>query len=165
MTQGNNNNNACPSGDYRCSAQPGYDGPTGNGGPTPSSGGGGGGGSCADLDSRCASWVPKGYCAAGWTLSGQSIHDVVCPESCGACGSSSTDRLTSNQGCMASGLCLTSASGQYTACMQDDANIVVYASGKRPLWASNTQYAAPAPSKLCMQGDGNLVGESEAVGA
>jgi hypothetical protein len=53
-----------------------------------------------------------------------------------------------------SGQRLVSTDGQYVMVMQGDGNLVVYAPGNRPIWASGTGVGG---SDLTMQGDGNLV--------
>jgi hypothetical protein len=49
---------------------------------------------------------------------------------------------------------LVSGDGQYVLAMQTDGNLVMYAPGGRPLWASGTSVGG---SDLEMQTDGNLV--------
>jgi hypothetical protein len=41
--------------------------------------------------------------------------------------------------------------------MQNDANLVIYDSHDRSVWASNTQHKGSPPYCLVMQNDGNLV--------
>lgn len=64
------------------------------------------------------------------------------------------DRLYGGQ-MLARGAGLASSNGQYTLTMQLDGNLVLYDSGNRPLWASNTD--GMAVQKCSMQNDGNLV--------
>jgi CHAP domain len=55
---------------------------------------------------------------------------------------------------LGSGQRLVSANGQYVLVMQGDGNLVEYAPGNRPIWASGTNAAG---SVVRMQSDGNLV--------
>ena len=47
--------------------------------------------------------------------------------------------------------------GPYHLIMQNDANLVIYDTYNRPVWASNTQHNGTPPHRLVMQNDGNLV--------
>jgi hypothetical protein len=69
---------------------------------------------------------------------------------------SKPDRLTAGQGLIA-GQSITSADGRFTFTLQTDANLVLYAPGNKPLWASNTSTHKVYPWYIAMQGDGNLV--------
>ena len=57
---------------------------------------------------------------------------------------------------MSAGKYLHSPSGQYTLVMQTDGNLVIYTSGGKPVWASNTN-GTGNNNTLVMQTDGNLV--------
>ncbi|MDR0955770.1 MAG: hypothetical protein LBM73_01430 [Candidatus Nomurabacteria bacterium] len=65
-----------------------------------------------------------------------------------------SNRLLAGQG-MSNGQYLRSSDWRYTAVMQSDGNLVVYAAGGRPVWSSNT--APRVGSVIWMQNDNNLV--------
>lgn len=67
---------------------------------------------------------------------------------------SSTPALSAGE-TLRSGQSLWSADGAYEAVVQGDGNFVVYAPGRKPIFASGTNGVGPAT--LAMQGDGNLV--------
>jgi surface antigen len=60
--------------------------------------------------------------------------------------------LRAGQG-LSRGQTLSSADGRYRLVMQNDANLVLYAPGNRPIWATGSRGGA----WTVMQGDGNLV--------
>ena len=64
------------------------------------------------------------------------------------------DRLQPGEGLIFGGT-LVSGDGRFTVILQADGNLVLYAPGTRPLWASNT--ADPTVWDAVMEGDGNLV--------
>jgi hypothetical protein len=64
------------------------------------------------------------------------------------------DRLTANQGLMP-GQSIASQDGRFRLVFQQDGNLVLYAPGNQPLWASNT--AGHVVWDALMQGDGNFV--------
>jgi hypothetical protein len=64
------------------------------------------------------------------------------------------DRLPPNAG-LFDGTALVSADGRFRVLLQADGNLVLYAPGTRPLWATGT--ADPTVWDVVMQRDGNLV--------
>jgi PASTA domain len=64
------------------------------------------------------------------------------------------DRLQPGEGLIFGGT-LVSGDGRFTVILQADGNLVLYAPGTKPLWASNT--ADPTVWDAVMQSDGNLV--------
>jgi hypothetical protein len=67
---------------------------------------------------------------------------------------SQADRLLPTEGLITSGT-LVSGDGRFTVILQADGNLVLYAPGTRPLWATSS--ADPTVWDAVMQPDGNLV--------
>jgi hypothetical protein len=65
------------------------------------------------------------------------------------------DQLLPNEGLTVS-QSITSADGRFRLILQSDGNLVLYANGRIPLWASNTD-GHPEVFDAVMQSDGNLV--------
>jgi hypothetical protein len=70
-----------------------------------------------------------------------------------AVAAANTDRLNPGE-TLGANQRLVSPDGQYVLVMQGDGNLVEYAPGNRPIWATGTNRAG---SGVEMQGDGNLV--------
>lgn len=68
---------------------------------------------------------------------------------------SKPDQLQPTEGLLV-GQSIRSADGRFTIVLQTDGNLVLYANGRIPLWASNTA-GHPEVWDVVMQGDGNLV--------
>lgn len=96
--------------------------------------------------------------AAALSLTATATHAGATPASTASPASVAvdvaSDMLYANESLWTNGT-KTSRNGVYTLIMQTDGNLVLYATGGRPIWASKT--VGTGANRVIMQSDGNLV--------